>query len=356
MMPASYLLMSDLHFHNWSQFSTVDKNGVNSRLAQTLDEMDRIIGAYYKTSKQRNIFIAGDVFHVRGQIKPSVLNPVMEAFQAWCGEGFNFFIIPGNHDLEGKESNAMTNGVTALGSIDGVVVADKTRVFGNVVMIPWHSTIGSLTSEIQRFISTREETVSDMDLIIHAPLNDVIKGIPNIGLDPADLAKFGFRNVFAGHYHNHRAFPGNVYSIGALTHQTWNDVGSRCGALFVTDVDVTRLSTVSPKFVDFSDMEDPATEVKGNYVRIRGSEWSEKEIKEIRNLIEGYNPAGLVMQVTPKKKLITRSSGIKGVETLDESVQKFIKSKEEDYKSFKPEKLQEACAKILSAVKEVEEV
>ena len=49
-----------------------------------------------------------------------------------------------------------------------------------------------------------------------------------------DLAKLGFRRVFAGHYHHHCSFEdGKVWSIGATTHQTASDIGTKAGFLLV---------------------------------------------------------------------------------------------------------------------------
>src|SRR3954470_18937004 len=110
-MPVSnhpYLLVSDLHCHSWSAFATRDADGVNSRLRIILKELERAAHVL-KQARGSTIIIAGDLFHVRGQIDPEVFNPVYATIQRLAKGGFEFFAIPGNHDLKSKDTSMLGN-------------------------------------------------------------------------------------------------------------------------------------------------------------------------------------------------------------------------------------------------------
>src|SRR5690606_6703377 len=107
------------------------------------------------------------------------------------------------------------------------------------LMVPWVKDLHHL----RRIIAESNEAGY---LIIHAPLNGVIKGIPDHGLAPDDFEGLGFKYVFCGHYHNHRVFDitdGHVVSVGALTHQNWGDVESQAGYIILGEDDILTQSS-----------------------------------------------------------------------------------------------------------------
>ena len=137
-MSKPYAIISDIHFHNWQAFSKVGEDGINNRLQYLLDEVKRAADELIKEGGN-TLFVAGDLFHVRGSIAPSVLNPVLDLFQSISDRGVFTFIIPGNHDLEGKHSSDIGNAVRALKSIHSISVIEKPEAFATskVIMLPW---------------------------------------------------------------------------------------------------------------------------------------------------------------------------------------------------------------------------
>ena len=107
-----YLLVSDLHFHNWGEFST-EVDGVNSRLQHIIDALNEAITTLILKGGDQ-VIIAGDVFHVRGSLVPSVLNPVLTFIREWCDKGITFHCIDGNHDLESKNAVHNKSATSAL--------------------------------------------------------------------------------------------------------------------------------------------------------------------------------------------------------------------------------------------------
>ncbi len=61
------VILSDLHMHSWSQFSSPTNSGVNSRLGIIIRELYRAAAELQKAGGDTMI-LAGDLFHTRGSI------------------------------------------------------------------------------------------------------------------------------------------------------------------------------------------------------------------------------------------------------------------------------------------------
>src|SRR3569833_2574261 len=113
-----YGVMSDTHNHGWSAFATVLPSGVNSRLQIILDETWRCAQEIKKAGGD-TLYHGGDLFHVRGSIAPSVLNPTTDCYRAIIEDGIQVVIDAGNHDLEGKEAARVSSAGAAGGGGGG---------------------------------------------------------------------------------------------------------------------------------------------------------------------------------------------------------------------------------------------
>lgn len=350
-----YGLISDTHQHNWSAFSHVDSDNVNSRNRIILDETLRAAKTA-KAAGYSTIVHAGDLFHVRGSVAPSVLNPTLDTYRQIRDMGIQVRMIPGNHDMEAKDSGSMTNAIEALRGV-GVDVIHGTNIIAedNLVLIPWHSTINGLREAIEKAVDTILESGESheyYDLIIHAPVDGVIMNIPDHGLSPVELATYGFNRVFSGHYHNHVDFGNGVYSIGATTHQTWNDVDSKAGFLLVGN-DVEHHTSLAPSFVDLdpdlSDDEVPDY-VNGNYIRAYIEIEKESEVKTLRAFLMKCGAAGVVINAVKKTATTSRTgSTANSGKSIQSSIADFITDKK--YKRQKDLNL--LCAEINAEAEEV---
>jgi DNA repair exonuclease SbcCD nuclease subunit len=341
-MTKPYGLMADLHLHRWSSFATDLGDGMNSRLAGLLAEIYRCAEAVDKAGGDTLVF-AGDIFHVRGSVAPSVLNPTIDYLdKIHATYGTRFKIIPGNHDLEGKNSTRIGSAVTAL-QRDFVEIHNETffAVHQNAVLIPWFDSIADLKQQLEKQSPKGTSREGQSDAIIHAPIDGVIAGLPLHGLDPEYLATLGFRHVFSGHYHNHKAFPGGAVSIGALAHHTWSDVGSKAGFLLVTPAhpELTLkgpafrwFKSHLPEFVDLTklidlDPADVAMTVDRNYVRVRVEASKVKEVEEARKELLDMGALAVLVQAEPKAPVAESRGGavtIKSGASLEVSVGEFI--------------------------------
>lgn len=329
-----YTLMSDLHFHNWSAFATPNRDGINSRLQITIDEFHRA-AEVTRENGSTTMVIAGDVFHVRGTTSHSVLNPVIRAFDYEIETaGMTIYAIPGNHDLESKDSKWLTNGIEALDTV-GVIIANsityhETNEGDRILLVPWHETIDALKLELEEWV--KENTgILKTDLIIHAPVDGVIYGLPDHGLTPDYLSGLGFKNVFSGHYHNHVDFKNAVYSIGATTHQTWSDTYSKAGFLTVNNCKVKYNASHAPLFytLDAEDKDDIMLKVDGNYVRVTMETDEAADVNIMRKLLTDSGALGVVCNQVKKSASVSRTgSTTKSGASLLETIGEYIKEGE----------------------------
>lgn len=350
-MKKPYGLISDTHHHLWSAFAYTLPTGVNNRLQVTLDETRRC-AAEVKKAGGDTIFHGGDLFHVRGSIAPSVLNPTMDCYREIIASGVNIVINAGNHDLEGKEAERVSSAITALEGI-GCRVVNKPNYgsHDDVAIIPWIANIANLKAAIEAIDPADRP---DCDLLLHAPIDGVIPGLPDHGLDWAYLDGLGFRRVFAGHYHHHKNVGGNVWSIGSLTPQTWSDVSAKSGFLIVTPTEVNWFASHAPSFVEVDGATDPAEIpliVDGNYVRVKINSSKASDIEAMRQFMTDSGAKGVTVLQVKGAAPTARAAGatLKAGATLEQSIGDFIKMK-----AFKREAdLAALCGDIMATVRSV---
>jgi DNA repair exonuclease SbcCD nuclease subunit len=326
---APYLLVSDIHAHKWSAFATIDGDGANSRLKAILSELER--GAAELKKRGGNIMvIAGDLFHVRGSVDPEVFNLTHRCIRAILETGVSIYAIPGNHDLAGRETTEIGNAFQSFDSLENFQVHGSIQFHDKLAFIPWCASLALLRTqiaELKDWVQRCGENTNELDLIIHAGIDGVLSGVPASGLTHEEIASWGFKRVFAGHYHHHLDFGNSVYSIGALTHQTWSDIGTKAGFLFVYPDRVDYAASHAPSFIEITGddaPEDIPMMVPGNYVRVRSMKLTEAEITKFRGELEGMGAAGVTFQVA--RETVTARAGAAATAglTLDQSVDKFI--------------------------------
>ncbi|GGM16845.1 exonuclease [Pseudomonas asuensis] len=333
-MSLTYGICSDAHLHNWSAFSRVDEKGLNSRLGHILDQIQRAAEDTCKAGG-RTLYITGDLFHVRGSVSPTVLNPTIDLFtRLTTSLGLKVRVLAGNHDLESRDSSALGNACESLRTISGIEVISTPALFEDekVVMVPWYDRLDDVRHHIDTCladVSRRGEIPDTWTLMLHAPVNGVLAGLPDNGFSAAELARYGFKRVFVGHYHNHKRFEGEVYSVGATTHQTWNDVGSRAGYLLVGEAEVDFRNSSAPRFIDLDNHWNEAearTQCAGNYVRARLGEATEDDISQLRNQLKDWGVLGSLVQAIPLPRSATtqRRSHVSNAPTLRESIRGWV--------------------------------
>lgn len=330
-----YAVVSDIHANAWSVFSRTDMDGVNSRLRIVLNELERAAATLIRAGGKVMI-IAGDILHTRGTIDPEVLNPLRATFRKIMDSGIDIYAIPGNHDLKSKDSSELSSAIQNLAgeSINGsrFTIVNSAKSFPiegkHFGFVPWRLSHDALIEDLTTL--SKEPGAAGMSVFIHAGIDGVISGMPGSGLTDAVLAGFGFKRLFAGHYHNHKVMAGGkVISVGATTHHNWGDVDTKAGFLIVdTDGDVTFYDTQAPKFVDISGMSELEMEMecKGNYVRYRGDPMTQLEVNEIKKQLQDWGAEGVSIEVPRVTTPVRGATATTKTLSLESSVGNFVDS------------------------------
>lgn len=326
-----YGLMADLHLHEWSSFSQTTEDGQNSRLVALLGEIARCCIETHAAGGD-TVVMAGDIFHVRGSVSPSVLNALRDCLRRLHTTfGAKFIVLAGNHDIQGKNTTRLGSAVTAL-ECDYVQTVNAGINLGDMVLVPWIESVDALKQVLVEWSASVIDS-SELDLILHAPIDGVIKGLPEYGLTPEFLAGLGFKRVFSGHYHNHKVFEGKVHSIGALAHHTWSDINSKAGFLLVHPERVEWRKSHLPEFIDLSQLVDLAPEdipfmVDRNYVRVKVEASKSSAVEAARQELLDMGAIAVIVQSSPAPPVrpgLERASVAAGG-SLEVSVTEFIKS------------------------------
>ena len=306
-----YGVISDSHLHKWSVFSHVLPTRINSRLQGILDEIWRAAVAV-RDAGGDTLIHCGDIFHVRGSIAPSVLNPAQDLFARIRTElGVQVIALAGNHDLEDNDSNALGNAAESLRGA-GVQVISRRYIDheNHRLFVPYFHSQKQVRTEIEDWRVEAELNdmfdISDWTLFLHAPLNGVIAGIPDNGFSARELADYGFKAVFCGHYHHHCVFDGNVCSVGPVTHQTFSDVGNKAGFVIVDGDTLSHHPSNAPRFVDWQSDWDELEEIEhiqGNYVRAKLESATNEEVEEVRAYLTERGAAGVQIIQVPKSEV-----------------------------------------------------
>jgi hypothetical protein len=252
------------------------------------------------------------------------LNVATKAFSDLVGAGLEVRAIYGNHDIGSRDGAWGSNAIYALEHA-GVQCVNKPHYFidDNVLMLPWVEPVKSVV----QLLRDKAHYHTGADVIMHAPLNGVLSGIPDHGLDPLQVSRLGFKRVFTGHYHNHTNFNDSVYSIGAMTHQTWSDVGTQAGFLIVTEDSVTHEPTQAPLFIDFDPTQPD--KAQGNYVRYKVGSATAAEVGKYRTLLTQLGAKGVVINAAPKAKVNNRGVTVQSGASLEQSVGEFVQAHSE---------------------------
>lgn len=315
-----YGIISDVHLHNWSAYSTTDKLGTNSRLQQILDAIEQCANEVF-VKGGKDLIITGDLFHTRGVIKPSVLNPTIDLFRSISARGMRVYAFDGNHDAEGKVISKYGSSMYALGLIDNFnIFYEPTIVDDKFLFLPWEEE----PEKILNLATKGTKLIPKLTLFMHVGMSGVIPGNLGHTLNPSDFDKLDLKYVFSGHFHNHVNFNSRIYSVGALVHQTWGDVGSLAGFLVVSEDEVKHFETKAPKFVDL----EIGVNVTGNYVRIKDMELTEIKAQELIKKLCGEDCgaiAALDQSTRPSIKDKDHSKQVKVDLGIDAALETFCK-------------------------------
>ena len=288
------IAFSDLHAHPHRFGGVIAEDGRHSRLSDCLRVLDQTREAANNYRASVRLF-CGDMFHVRGKLTPSVINPVIEHFQRG-GNTFRDFILVGNHDMENRESGE--HAVRML-SPYATILEDygfqRSEVNGELVDIGWVAyapDVKALKERVKEVAAmaraTREAGVPSFFLLHHG-VDGAMPGIPDMGFTPMDLPHDSFDYILCGDYHKHaELIPSKAWMIGAPLQHSFGDIGQKRGWMAIdTETKAVEFveNTQAPKFIGWDGAEgEPAA---GNFVRIRSEDQDDLKALAAKALADG---------------------------------------------------------------------
>lgn len=260
------VLFSDIHFHNWTQFSKVLPSGRNSRLQDTVDVVKQIED-YCAANSIKHAVLLGDLFHSRTKIDIDVYDAAWKSMQSLAGVLDKLFILMGNHDAHNRSA--------------GVHSLEPFKEFAEVIDEPCRIVIGDYEAEAIPWTAEREDFVAAMKQAKPADLlflhQAVIGGELSSGYKKAgDIAKEdilyeNYDRVFMGDFHKPQHLQPNLHYVGSPLQQNFGEAGECKRFCVYGEGQVLSVPTSAPRFFGF---DTPAefranTEVNPDYDFVR---------------------------------------------------------------------------------------
>jgi DNA repair exonuclease SbcCD nuclease subunit len=321
------VIFTDLHVFPHRFGGEIDKStGRQSRLQDCLDVLDATANLVDDIDAQHRLFI-GDMFHIRGRLAPSFLNPVVEHFRIvhhgdWTERGADFtdWLIPGNHDMENRVAGE--NALQLLRSenvrvLDSYGITPMTGGVGDDAILGWVSydpDVKTMKNNIKAVAAMRRtlppsDRIKPGIFIVHHGIDGSMPNIPDCGIGTADLPTEDFDWCFCGDYHMHSELvSGKAWMVGAPMHHNFGDAGQKRG--WMTLDTVTREVAFvenerSPKFVALDKLTPYTGDIKGNFFRLRHD--NEAELNEWADKVEARGARAVQKELVRDWKAIERS-------------------------------------------------
>ena len=319
-----FLAFADLHCHNYSQFSTILPDGTNSRLADCLD-IFRQIREYGKEKGIKKVLFLGDLFNTRTKLAIDVYHKVFDELVEMKIEGFEVYLIVGNHDqfLKSGALHSMRPMSSVAEVIDGPAYIEELDTFA----VPY---IENLEARRRAILAAQDAGAGI--LAIHSSVDGAKVGPTDLVLEEGlKLSDFGgnkFRLVLLGHYHKSQKLAENIMYLGSplqLNLGERNDGEKGFWIVDTEDYSMEMVATQYPKFIELENEWLPE-EVKGNFVRLILGGSKEKDDLEVKKEIMENGARAVVIErqeVEEVQQRLDIKPGMSFSEMLEEFVDNF---------------------------------
>jgi len=210
----------------------------------------------------KQVLILGDTFDRRKYVNFYTLKRTKEMFfDILQDEGFEVYMLAGNHDTYFKNTNEVNSVDLLLQEYGNIHVIDSPEHIyigpHQICMVPW-----ICADNYDECINFIKETKSDI-CMGHFEIAGfaMYKGMPSDeGLDRNIFRKFEF--TFSGHYH-HKSSADGIYYLGNPYELTWQDYNDPRG-FHIFDLDTRQLDFVQNPNVMFHKVvyDDKNKEIK----------------------------------------------------------------------------------------------
>ena len=242
------LIFSDLHAHNYQEFSELNEFGISNRLQSQLDTLQDLRSCAVENKADVTLF-GGDLLHLKNFADSQVLKHTVEHLAA-LADVAPIYLCAGNHDYKSWNRDPVLLEM-ASGLLQEIYMVDVAELEDNWNLFVFH---------YQRNVETIQEVVrhwKKSDKSIGLFHQDIIGsqygGIINEkGLDAKELAE-KFAWAFVGHFHQPQRYCDNVISIGAPLAHNFSDANISHG-WWLLDTEAGEAEYIvnarAPQFVD----------------------------------------------------------------------------------------------------------
>jgi DNA repair exonuclease SbcCD nuclease subunit len=296
-------ISGDWHFHAYKE-NSVTVEGKNSNLLRMGAVWTRMVDEAI-AAECDVIAVVGDVFHVRGSIKPSVF-VFIHHLMSDTAKRIPILFIPGNHDMEDYRGGATA--IDTLCDIPNVYVAGKTSTITlrgiGFLCVPYHHNIAEMV------VNIAEASEDYQVVLMHQGIDNFkpSESMPNTGLTVESLQSFFGKElpVFSGHYHSSRRM-GNIYQVGAPMQHHFGDEGDERGFLiYDTEIGCSFHNLNAARFVTVGSKADIADLRSSDFVRIKSS--SASEAAKLRDKVRLVTESVSAVIIERKYEASTRAS------------------------------------------------
>lgn len=254
------VLISDIHFDQWSRFSTpvelLPGMVVSSRLLDIYDVCKQAVDC--AVANEADLYILGDLFHNRSSLSPEALFMARHLFDYVDKYQVPCTILAGNHDqfdLLGRICSTRLMSSITTSSIETPLVVD------NLALIPYIHDHSKIIEFIAKEVPKTTEYIFGHFGIIGAKLNASDTFIRDgVAITDLNLDRLtNFKHMFLGHYHIHQTINNTVTYCGSPMHHSFHDCNVEKGFILLDRL-TGHFELVPTKYKPFITLVDPTDE------------------------------------------------------------------------------------------------
>lgn len=260
----SALILSDLHSHAWTRFSTTLPDGTNSRFADLLNVLTQV-DAYADEHEVQDILILGDLTHKRGFVQFSVYSRICDWIAKHVYRRRRVIALVGNHDIESEGHHSLE----PLVHMDVDVIAQpqwmESREGLPWLLVPYlqHDMVKAV-QEAPKMLGAPPHMDNALAFLHYAFDGKLLSNefaVPS-ALKRSEMSDFA--KVILGHIHTPSVDDNRTVYVGAPMHFDFGDSGDRfCWLL--DRMTLTQLPLKFPRFVTttYPRLPMPPTDMPG---------------------------------------------------------------------------------------------
>lgn len=280
---AKYLVFTDMHLHEFSEFSQPDAEYGNSRLRQQIEALREMLDVARREG--RIVLFLGDLFHQRGTVKTTVFNWGFKTIANY--PDVPIYLLEGNHDNINNSirSASSLEPFASLPNVTLVETYQRLEIGEDAFTV---LSYGEEFEELKNFMAEDDAPMFLGHLGVEGAIGagkSKLDGHFTVGdFDKYELA-------LLGHYHKRQELAHNVFYVGNPIGQNFADTDEHKGYMtFETksghyvERSLGFIPLDYPMFMtmDMNNLPNNAEALmESNFIRLRGEA---SEIKKVQSL------------------------------------------------------------------------